>query len=663
MPYRQLVTIPLSTGFTGTTWHLSVAYVPRLHETGKLSDYDLDWAQWPAIAAALSVNIFVNNAPTPINPARITTVSPAPSLDVWEALFGPATKSDQPVAPYRFIDRRQPDFREFPSAEVVDGLKELYLAVSDEFPEIPPTPAEVLDMIEAEFLRNSTLQAADDYLAPTADPPIVPTDGPGLEFHELMTVLRAHPHLLRLLGLVVDFEVQLQAGAPLPGRVRVNTNWAALTGAAARDQCPLALNLDGDLWPRPLFPDEHVAAYLKLSDASRYKMATTDVVSAAQRLFDYQQTTLVTGSAAPVPAPREAGVTVVHTDLSDLLDRRFERQRELEHQIDRWFTGRTNQPPQIGLEDVASGYRYDVFDATDNAWRSVFERHALDGYFFPRDPALDIVSPDDEGRWTLALATEGDERYVPRTTNVEYTQEGKPNIRKTEADDQTRWRLPVAAFRWSGWSAAAPQPGSSLNGNGDAVPRADNVATADQQALLEVNYSPVLGTLPRLRYGRTYTLRARATDLAGNSKTVDEVAPTDALSTPVTFRRTQPVEPPLPIRTVPKAVPGVGDTSATLVIKSEQDQPFEEIASTGRHLYPPRIAQPRLELHGLPDGGIDPNSYRFLVERDARRLDDQVGVDPVSLDLVSGSFDARGGTCRPPTDLRSPTSSTRPRRR
>ncbi|HEX4981860.1 MAG TPA: hypothetical protein VFV63_09185, partial [Ilumatobacteraceae bacterium] len=121
MPYRQLVTIPLSTGFTGTTWHLSVAYVPRLHEEGKLSDYALDWAQWPAIAGALSVNIFVNNAVNPINPARITTVSPAPSLDVWEALFGPATKSDQPVEAYRFIDRRQPNLREFPSAEVIDG--------------------------------------------------------------------------------------------------------------------------------------------------------------------------------------------------------------------------------------------------------------------------------------------------------------------------------------------------------------------------------------------------------------------------------------------------------------------------------------------------------------------------------------------------------------
>jgi hypothetical protein len=114
MPYRQLVTIPLSTGFTGTTWHLSVAYVPRLHEAGTLSDYALDWAQWPTIAGALSVNIFVNNAVNPINPARITTVSSAPSLDVWETLFGPATKSDQPVEPYRFIDRRQPNFREFP---------------------------------------------------------------------------------------------------------------------------------------------------------------------------------------------------------------------------------------------------------------------------------------------------------------------------------------------------------------------------------------------------------------------------------------------------------------------------------------------------------------------------------------------------------------------
>ncbi len=592
MPYRQLVTIPLSTGFTGTTWHLSVAYVPRLHEAGKLSDYDLDWAQWPAIAAALSVNIFVNNAPTPINPARITTVSPAPSLDVWEALFGPATKSDQPVAPYRFIDRRQPDFREFPSAEVVDGLKELYLAVSDEFPEVPPTPAEVLDMIEAEFLRNSTLQAADDYLAPTADPPIVPTEGPGLEFHELMTVLRAHPHLLRLLGLVVDFEVQLQAGAPLPGRVRVNTNWAALTGAAARDQCPLALNLDGDLWPRPLFPDEHVAAYLKLSDASRYKMATTDVVSAAQRLFDYQQTTLVTGTAAPVPAPREAGVTVVHTDLSDLLDRRFERQRRARA---------PDRPLVHGTHESAAADRAGGRGIGLPLRRLRRHRQRVAVGVRARTPSTATSSHATRRSTSCPPTTRagGHWHWRPRATSAtcpgrrtwSTPRKSEPNVRKTEADDQTRWRLPVAAFRWNGWSAAAPQPGSSLNGSGDAVPRADNVGTADQQALLEVNYSPVLGTLPRLRYGRTYTVRARATDLAGNSKTVDEIAPADALSTPVTFRRTQPVEPPLPIRTVPKAVPGVGDTSATLVIKSEQDQPFEEIASTGRHLYPPRIAQ------------------------------------------------------------------------
>ena len=164
---------------------------------------------------------------------------------------------------------------------MVDGLKELYLAVSDEFPEVPPTPAEVLDMIEAEFLRNSTLQAADDYLAPTADPPIVPTEGPGLEFHELMTVLRAHPHLLRLLGLVVDFEVQLQAGAPLPAAVRVNTNWAGAHRCRRPRPVPVGAQPRRDSVAAAAVPRR---ARRRLPQAVRCEPlqdATTDVVSAA----------------------------------------------------------------------------------------------------------------------------------------------------------------------------------------------------------------------------------------------------------------------------------------------------------------------------------------------------------------------------------------------
>ncbi len=653
MPYRQLITIPLPAGRTGPTWHLSLALVPRLQEHGTLADYNLDWARWPVIAGALGFNVFLNNALAPINPARVTIVSPPPDPALWEALFG-TPPSAQRVTKYRFVDRRQPDFREFPSAEVVDGLRELYLTVADRFPETPPTPEQVLRLTAAEIVKGSTLLAAEDYLAPTSDPPVEQSDGPGLEFHELMTVLRAHPHLLRLLGLVVDFDVQLQPGAPLPDRVRVETNWAGLTGAAPRDECPLVMGLDSELWSRPRSPDEHVASYLRLSDAARYQMATTDLVSASQRLLDYQRTTLTSAATAPVPSPREAGVTVVHTDLAELLTRRFERQRELENQIDQWFTSGTNRQPQIGLEDVTSGYRYDILDAFDPTWRSVFERHTTDGYFFPRDPKLGIVPPDDEGRWTLALATEGDERYVAQRSGVEYTQEGGPNVKKREANDQSTWRLPIAAFRWNGWSAATPPPGSSLNGSGDATPPAANVGITDQAALLEVNYQPVPGTLPRLRYGHTYNVRARATDLAGNSKTVADPVPDDAVSAPATFRRTQPIGAPMVVRTVPKQTPGVGDTPATLVIKSEQDQPEEEIAPTDRHVYPPRISQARLELHGLPVGGVDPDSYRFLVKRDAKRLDDQVGVDPVTSDLVSGSFDSAGhhlpGPDRPPAE-------------
>ncbi len=642
MPYRQLITIPMTTGASGDTLHVSVALVPRLHEKGTLADYSLDWAHWPTIAAALSFDVLFNRAPAPINPARITVVSPTPRLDVWEALFGRAATSSQPVDQYSFVDRRHTEFRAFPSVPVVDALRDLYAEVSDKFPESPPTSREVLALTASAIFKGSTLLDAEKHLLPTSEPAVVPLDGPGIEFHQMLTILRAHPHLLRLLGLVVDLDIELQPLAPPPRMIRVRTDWAATTGAGARDECPLVMQLDGELWPLPLFPDEHVGQYLKLNNGERYRMTTSDLASASQRLLDFQRTVVARDGAAPIPAPLEAGIAVVHTDLAASMSRRLTHQRNLEDDIDRWLTNRINRPPIIGLEDVAAGYRYDLIDLDDPTWRSPFERRSIAGYTFPRVPALDIEVPDDEGRWTLAVSTEGDELHTPRSTRVTYSQEGKPDIHKDEANDQTTWRLPIEAFRWNGWSAATPHPGSSLSSSGRAVEPAGNKVVTGQAAQLEVDYRPVPGTLPRLRYGNTYQMRARATDLAGNSRTVAEVAPNEAVSPPITFGRTQPVLAPIPIRTVPKAIPGVGDTAATLVIKSELDQPDQDIAITTRHMYPPRLSQARLELHGLPAGGVDPASYDFLAERDALRLDDQVGADPVTGDLVSGSFGADG---------------------
>ena len=79
--------------------------------------------------------------------------------------------------------------------------------------------------------------------------------------------------------------------------------------------------------------------------------------------------------------------------------------------------------------------------------------------------------------------------------------------------------------RWAGWSLSVPFPAKSLSRYGDpekAVPpdgddpdyRTDEALTAFK---VRATYKVVAGTLPRLRFGSRYRIRARAVDLAGNS--------------------------------------------------------------------------------------------------------------------------------------------------
>jgi hypothetical protein len=74
---------------------------------------------------------------------------------------------------------------------------------------------------------------------------------------------------------------------------------------------------------------------------------------------------------------------------------------------------------------------------------------------------------------------------------------------------------------WDGWSLSAPRPGKRIvePGQGDtpdgAIARHDPELGNPFPIVSRVSVEP--GTLPRLRVGHTYRLRARTVDLAGNS--------------------------------------------------------------------------------------------------------------------------------------------------
>src|SRR5262249_48951856 len=87
-----------------------------------------------------------------------------------------------------------------------------------------------------------------------------------------------------------------------------------------------------------------------------------------------------------------------------------------------------------------------------------------------------------------------------------------------------------AIARWAGWSLSVPLPGKAVSRYGDqdkAVPpdgtdpdyRTDEASTPYK---VRAVYKAIPGSLPRLKFGKRYRVRARGVDLAGNSLRLGE---------------------------------------------------------------------------------------------------------------------------------------------
>jgi hypothetical protein len=160
-------------------------------------------------------------------------------------------------------------------------------------------------------------------------------------------------------------------------------------------------------------------------------------------------------------------------------------------------------------EDLIRGYRLDIWDSTTGAWCSLHARNAA--YRFG-----DVRLPGD------ANAMLSEEGFVQLAATTPSTDDG------TQAS--TDLYLHEAVARWGGWSLSAPQPGKALSRYGDplkAVP-SDNPGDPEYEINPAVTpfevrpeYKVASGTLPSLRFGHAYRMRARLVDLAGNGLAID----------------------------------------------------------------------------------------------------------------------------------------------
>ena len=222
------------------------------------------------------------------------------------------------------------------------------------------------------------------------------------------------------------------------------------------------------------------------------------------------------------------------------------------------------------------GWAIDVWDGS--VWRSLCER--LGDYRVEGSP-VELLGLNDEG------SVSGDATSLPDGSQPHLFQ-------------------PETFIDWRGWSLCAPRPGLVLDAEGNPGTSGNPAAT---DFGLAVDFRPQPGSLPLLRFGRRYRLRARAVDLAGNRLAIDD--PTLGgfahATDEILNGRFEPVPAP---EVVLRTARTEGASAERLVLRSNFNA-NPSPATAERHVVPAKLSATMAETHGLFDanGALDPAAH------------------------------------------------------
>lgn len=319
-------------------------------------------------------------------------------------------------------------------------------------------------------------------------------EAPEPEFHERCTMAGDHPELLRKLGLVVDLRAdtaRLAKSQWLTARITVPGDATCRT---TRVRCAQAA--DGALFTPASGSDWNQGA-LALGDEDRFAVLDVDTDGSAIKterfLWTIPRLLQVEQNGDPVhaatPALRAGGFTIARTGQALSTKQQLDRQAALEADL----AGGTEST--LLAEDVTRGLRVEVWDDHVQRWFSLHSR-------------LTDVLVKGHGKVLDDLAEEG---FIQGTTAHE-----TPGV----ADSPIH--VHEAMFGWEGWSLSAPRPGKRIRNDGADEVVEDTPANAltgeKPPHPITFTHEAKQGTLPRLRFGRSYAFRAWSVDLAGNSR-------------------------------------------------------------------------------------------------------------------------------------------------
>ena len=623
---------------------VSVHVAPQLFPTGNkvstLAKFP-DWKDWPETPISFKVRIGGGT-----HSAQI--VSAAPSLSLWKALFPPST----PVDPYEYTSPTASPLYSYPAGYVRHFFQSTYTALTSAkpvggwpsvqqllgndvaaggaFSALPPNSRALLDEIESVkamfpkgggpispgkgpnprtdlvqaymFLQPLTVPGPKQTYSDTPPPPV-----PKFDFHQAVSLLGRHPALLRLFGLVYELEVTRPGGLSGVLPVSVVPSWKPKLGGSPHTTAirPLTMTNVAEWLPAHRSSDPEIAAgYLRFSDPD-YEVVEMDLDGATLKAFNFVQgvehaNTEMRSADTPesygVPTLRSAGLSVAKTGNALSLFQNWQSNNS-------FAAAAMSSPPgvvKLHFEDIAQGYRVDVWSKARGRWFQLCARTAA------TDPGIGgygIGAPP-----TVVPVPAGDEGWVEPATTQSATPSGpNPPV-----------YVPEYLMRWAGWSLVGARPGKHLSDIPSDGLEPNDPNPADGNIALQIDYAATPGTLPTLRFGGTYRFRARAVDLAGNSVPFSEAGGFTWATPEVTYRRLEPVPSPV---LVPTARRTPGEHLENLVIRSNYDIPDNDpsIVACERHVAPPSTGEDMAETHGAldgPGGHPEASSYALIADRD-----------------------------------------------
>lgn len=491
------------------------------------------------------------------------------------------------------------------TTEPPDGLDELFPGWDVPWtPEAEKEARDNLDRTEIED-RDLTARVLLFHRRPLEDEVELPRTPEELrtllDFHEALSTLGDYPAIMRKLGLVLDLTVPAALVPTGATSVRVTPAIAAAPGVTTENRSvPTACVWDGTRFTARSSSTEIADGLLALDDA-HYELVPLDLDGAVLKLVNNAKTIgrVAAGDVhrkAP-PALRTGGVALILDGHAEALKQQINRSVSHDNAIAE--EGDTT----LFAEDLVRGYRVDVWNS--QVWRSLCRRRGT--YTFGTEGQRIVRTIADEGIVGVGVA----EAAAPKP--------GAPND----------LYLHEALFTWNNWSLVAGKPGKSSGEDG--TPEEDD-NTPVTPFKLQVDFKPTPGSLPKLRFGETYRMRARVVDLAGNSLAPEAAPDTGLPGEPRAYLRFDPVPSPAVVLQTPiteQTTPG--EALERLVVRTVNTDPSQDTVPTNataeRHIAAPRASVTLAELHGAldtPAGKLDAGAHAMLSERDAG----QFALDP-----------------------------------